>query len=315
MSTRPDPDFVIASWLRDEARDGASDRLLAATRRQLESTNQRRAWWPAWRFNAMNTPVRVALAAAAVVAVAAVGTRLLPSGTGPGGPASPIPTTPPASPTITPAPSLAFEGPMPAGTYFMEPFGPPNASTRVVFTVPDGFDYAAGWAIIPTDIGPGAPSGIGIGFLQPAGIFSDPCKWDVAGTATFPQPGDIAIGPTADDLVTALATNQAYVSGEPTPVTIGGYSGKRIDLQLPSDIDFAACDKYVGATEGSYFVWGTLHPGGSNLYAQGPGNRLHVSALDVAGNRIVVETTDYVGTSQRDRDRVQAIVDSIHIEP
>ena len=78
MSTRPDPDLVIASWLADEARDGASDRLLAATRRQLESTHQRRAWWPAWRTQDMNGTLKIGIGAAAVAAAVAVGLYLLP---------------------------------------------------------------------------------------------------------------------------------------------------------------------------------------------------------------------------------------------
>lgn len=265
----------------------------------------------------MTIPIRLALAAAAVLAVVAVGTRLLQGTPGPGGQSSPSPTpTASNAPSASLVPTLVADGTMPAGTYSMEPFGPPNSTTRIVFTVPDGFDYTAGWAIIPSDTRTVPPAGSGIGFLQPVGIFSDPCHWDVAGSASFPQPGDITIGPTADDLVNALAANPAYESSEPTAVIIGGYSGQRIDLQLPSDIDFAAaCDKYVGMTEGSYFVWGTRHPGGSNLYAQGPGNRFHVSALDVRDGRIAVVVTDYAGTSREDQDRIQAILDSVQIQP
>ena len=318
MSNQREPD-PIAAWLRDESRDGAPERLLDATRRQLAATKQRRPWWPTRRFPEMNALTRVAVAGAAVAVVALVGARLLAAQPGPGALATPSPTPSSSLETATPASTtprqVVVDGSMTAGTYYMQPFGPPNPTMQVVFTVPDGFDYAAGWALIPSDVGAEPPAGIGIGFLQPAGIFRDPCRWDVAGTGAFPQAGDVEVGPTAADLVSALAANGGYESGAPAAVSIGGYSGQRIDLQLPADVDFATCDRPTGSTEGRYVVWGTLHPSGSNLYAQGPGNRWQVNALDVEGGRIAIVVTDFEATSQADRDRVQSIIDSIRIEP
>ena len=86
----------------------------------------------------------------------------------------------------------------------------------------------------------------------------------------------------------------------PVDVTLAGYSGKYVDLQVPADI--SACPT-------SYFVW---EPG---IYAQGPGHRWHLWILDVDGVRVVVQSTDYAGTSARHRQELQAIVDSITIEP
>ena len=49
MSTRPDPDRSIPEWLAAEARDGAPQRLLDASRARVRETRQRRAWWPGSR--------------------------------------------------------------------------------------------------------------------------------------------------------------------------------------------------------------------------------------------------------------------------
>ncbi len=189
MSTRPDPDLVIASWLEDEARDGASDRLVAAIRQQLESTNQRRAWWPAWRFRHMNVPIRLAVAAAAVVAVAAAGIYLAPrqSGSGPGGLPSPSP-----SPSSSPSPTATLQplagSPLEAGPVIARGLGP-SESTSVTFTVPEGWEGFAGSCVLPVT-GTIAPDGMGICFGEVnTGLYSDPCHGSTG-------PADVPVGPT-----------------------------------------------------------------------------------------------------------------------
>jgi len=108
------------------------------------------------------------------------------------------------------------------------------------------------------------------------------------------------LGPTVDDFANALADNPNLEVTTPAAVALAGYSGKSVDLQVPSDI--SRC-------ETSYFVW---EPG---IYAQGPGQRWHLWILDVEGVRVVVQSTDYAGTSPQHRAELQAIVDSIQIEP
>jgi hypothetical protein len=125
--------------------------------------------------------------------------------------------------------------------------------------------------------------------LRADGLFRDPCHWDIDGTGTESQPGDLAVGPTVDDLVTALRANSAYASSTPTAVTIGGYAGLQLNIQLPSDIDFGACEKVTGETTGSYYLFSGLEGG---LYAQGAGNRWEVSVLDIEGTRIILVVND-----------------------
>jgi hypothetical protein len=309
MSTRPDPDIVIASWLQDEARDGASDRLLAATRRQLESTHQRRALWPARRLGTMNIPIRVAIAVAAVAVVAVVAMNVLPRPSGIGAPGVSAGPSAGSSPTLSqpPLPLTLQEGPLAAGTYLTNAID----GVRLTFRVPDRWEGYGAKGLAPIDTGLGAPDGMALLFLRVGGLYSDPCN----GTK-----GDIVVGPSVDDLANALARQTTYNPSTPTEITIDGYSGKAIDLQLPSDVDFSKCtnnggDPTVPTGVGGYFVWESAVSGGPNVYAQGPGDRFHVRILDIAGVRAVILTQDFPGTSAADVTELQAIVDSIRIEP
>jgi hypothetical protein len=51
------------------------------------------------------------------------------------------------------------------------------------------------------------------------------------------------------------------------------------------------------------------------VYAQGPSHRWHLWILDVEGFRVVIQSMDYASTTPQHRDELQAIVDSITIDP
>ncbi len=307
MSVRPNPDHAISEWLRQEAEAGAPERLLMATRRQLESTNQRRAWWPARRFQEMNNPLRFAVAAAAVVAIAVVGINLmLKQGlSGPG-------ANPTANPSPIPSASLVtlHDAALSAGTYVVNPSTHPAwtacpqpttpgcsdpataDSIRFIITVPEGW-AGVGPAVWLATAQAAPPGGASLGFGRGSWLHSDPCEKE------FSLP-DVKVGPTVDDFANALADNPNLEVTAPVDVTLAGYSGKYVDLQVPSDI--SACPT-------SYFPWEPW------IYAQGPSQRWHLWILDVNGVRVVVHSTDYAGTSPQHRAELQAIVDSIRIEP
>jgi hypothetical protein len=130
----------------------------------------------------------------------------------------------------------------------------------------------------------------------PTGLYSDPCN------VNYGRP-DVSVGPTVDDLANALGEQTAYEATAPTEVTLGGYSGKRMDLQLPSDVDLTSC------AAGGFFIWD------GSMYAQGPGNRWHLWILDVDGVRVVIMTEDFAATSADDKAELQGIVESIRIDP
>jgi hypothetical protein len=94
MTTERDPGTrIVRSWLREEAHENA-ERVLLRALDEVDTTPQRRSWWPAWRTSPVNTYAKLIAAAAAVLVVAAVGYQFLPRSGGVGG-----------QPTIAPSPS------------------------------------------------------------------------------------------------------------------------------------------------------------------------------------------------------------------
>ena len=97
MTTERDPGTrIVLSWLREETHENA-ERVLLRALDEVDTTPQRRSWWPAWRTNPMNMYAKLLAAAAAVLVVAVVGYQFLPRNLWIGGP-----------PTIAPSPSPAL---------------------------------------------------------------------------------------------------------------------------------------------------------------------------------------------------------------
>jgi hypothetical protein len=312
MSTDRDTTRIVRSWLRSPIHASA-DRVLDGVIDGLDTTPQHRVPpWPVRRIPDMNTAMRFALAAAAVVVVALLGIRFLVPGGSLGGPGQ----TSTAIPTATPAPLPTEGGVLDPGTYITHPFsdfaGPslasPNDSLTVTFAVPDGWERAPTSGVSHATAGPAGPSGASMTFWLVTGLYSDPCQADYSGTP------DVVVGPTVDDLANAFVEQTAYEATTPTDVTLSGYSGKRVDLQLPSgdnpDALFNRGDRFGAAcSNGGYFIWD------GSIYAQGPDNRWHLWILDVVGTRVVILAEDFATTSAQHQEELMAIVESIRIEP
>ena len=286
MSSDRDVTRIVRSWL-DEGVAQLPDRVLDAVLDQVPATPQRRAGWLARRFPFMNNTMKIALAAAAVVVLAFIGFGVLRDNTGgpPTATATPVPT-----PTATPQPLP--EARLAAGSYVASGLGA-SESISATFTVPEGWDGWSGRCVLAST-GTEAPDGMAICFLEvDTGLHSDPCHSS--------GPGDVPVGPTVEEFANALAEQTAYEATVPTDVTLGGYSGKRMDLQLPSDV--ASCDN------------GGFTPWAGSIYAQGPDNRWEVWILDVEGERLILVAQNFAGTSSEDLAEQQAIVDSIQIQP
>jgi hypothetical protein len=228
---------------------------------------------------------------------------------------TPTPTTGPIGSLSGATPSASFEvigERIAAGTHTARPFDPalPEAwgvcasqsgctettaddSIGITYTVPEGWAFGYGAAVTKPSAGTVAPSGMSLHFLRGGWLFSDPClKVD-----TLP---DIEVGPTADDFANALAAHPVLDVTTPVEVTLGGYSGKYVDLQVPSDIS--------GCTFG-YFPWAPA------FYAQGPNHQWHIWSLDVEGVRVVIQSGDFSRTLPEDLAEMHAIIKSIQIEP
>ena len=228
---------------------------------------------------------------------------------------APIATTA-ARPVASPSPSGPLtefpEGRLAAGTYTLAPFTargegmchmPPQSgctetaaddSIRFSMTVPDGWNAFGPWVMFESNQ---PPSGAGMAFIRGAWLLTDPCKF---GTPWIP------VGPTVADFVNAVAEHPSLETTAPVDVKLAGYSGKYFELHVPADISM--CDSEPGGPP-QYRPW---EPG---IYAQGPSQRWHNWVLDVDSVRVVVQSFDFAGTPAARRAELQAIVDSIQIEP
>ena len=312
------------TWLETgptRAPDSAVERALLT----IETTPQVRDLRILRRFHPMTFQARIA--AAFLVGVLAIGTAAFLMGRtgqsnvgGPAAPASPSAsvsgTASPAAPTPSNGPLALPEGALSAGTYVATPFAPGGPATsclrppqpgcseseddsiRVTFAVPDGWAGIDGIAVWLAAEGSSAPGGAVLAFGRGGWLHSDPCLTaeQLAANAT----PDVEVEASVDDFADAIADHPLLEATDPVAVTLGGFSGKYVDLQLPSDLTGCAT---------SYYPW---EPG---PYAQGPSNRWHLWILDVNGVRVVIQTIDYPGTSEQRRDELRAIVESIRIEP
>jgi hypothetical protein len=209
------------------------------------------------------------------------------------------------------SPLAVHDGPLEPGTYAVTPFlgvnwdpclGADALATapgcqdttvddrlRFTFEVPDGWAGIDG-ALWRADMGNSPPGGAGFTFSRGGSLYSELCPTE----SGLP---DIPVGPSVDDFVQALVDHPLLDTTEPVDVTLAGYPGKYLELQLPDDV--TACH---------YFVW---QPG---IYAQGPDHLWQTWVLDVDGVRVVIRADTYPGTTQAVRDQMEAILSSLRID-
>jgi len=286
MTTEHDPRTrIVLSWLREDAHENP-ERLLLRALDEVDATPQRRSWWPARRFPAMNTFAKVLVATAAVVAVAVVGVNLLPGNqTGAGGPP---PTASPSAPPPSPSPSPS---PTPEPTASLVAHTLKDGEITFAFTAPPSWEPFGELGVWIDQNAP--PDGANVFFYRGGDVYSEPCLTDEEADP------DVPVGPTVDDFVTALVDHPSLNVTAPVDVTLAGYSGTYLDLQVPVDIN--ACETYK--------------PIDGHHYAQGPGQRWHMWILDVDGVPVLVETNDYAGTPAERLAEQRAIIDSLVITP
>jgi hypothetical protein len=308
MNERSDIDRVLQIWMAD----GPSvmpDRIVDVVADRIGAQRQRRSWRFLRRL-AMNPLLKLGAAAAALLVVAVIGYNLLPRQGGVGGPTTPLPT---ASPTANPSSSPVATGPvalrsgiLSAGRYRMDlSFIDPGLS--IVANVPEGW---VGYPESPALTSPeGSNEGVLIGFMQADRLFSDPCHWDLDGTGSPDQQGDVVVGPTAADLVSALQANSSYTTSGHEPTSIGGFQARALELQLPGSDVTSACDRRSGESTGDYFVF----PGG--FYAQSANSRWHLHVIDVDGTRLITMISIAEGTTEAEFAVAEAIAMSFEITP
>jgi hypothetical protein len=312
MNGRIETERILDAFLASD-HDRLPDRVIDAALADIARTPQRRALRVPWRFTHMPALSRASsIAAIALVAVVGVGGALYLLGgkgsTGFGGPTQ-APTPPPTqAPTPAPTAPPMTEGVLKPGTYAYRPLPAPDDSVTVTFTVPSGWE-AFGASLIPAgEPTTGAPGGMAIQFIDITTINGDPCRWSG-------QDDDITVGPTVDDLVQALLAQTAYEVADPVDVTIGGFSGKRVDIVAPTEpFPVLQNSSAPQCDEGVFRLWSTSAHGPINIYIQGPANRWQANILDVDGTRLVIVAQDFPGTLPADRAEMDAIIASLVIQ-
>ena len=228
MSVQRDPDAILAAWLEDGPvrLPGATKRAIAVTTRTTRQSQ--RPYWVLWRFPKMNIASRFALGVVAVAVIALGGFYVLnPGGGSVGGPG---PTaSPAASPTPTPMPfptDTSGGVPVAPGTYALE-LPARDGATGAATTLHITFNVSAGWEknLTPTMLWH-ADDHRRIGFFAADNLIADPCS--TTGNGLEPR-----LGPTVDDLATGLVRLPGLTSSAATVVSVGGFSGKELDLTAP----------------------------------------------------------------------------------
>ena len=132
---------------------------------------------------------------------------------------------------------------------------------------------------------------------------------------------DLPVGPSVDDLAAALADLAPFrVTSPPADVTIDGYRGTFLELTVPDlpvkgegdDRRFARC------AEGTLKSWVSAidtEPGDAFYGYSEPGHTEDFWILDVDGTRLMIEANWSPASPRKDVAEMQAILDSIRIEP
>ena len=231
---------------------------------------------------------RLVMAAAAVVAVIGVAAIAINSMNSD----DDVEPAPAVQPTVAPTTTVAAR--TETGS-FLGDVGVP-----VTFTVPDGWGVFQGMFVHDVEeCCPRRGPGPGVAFIEVTNIYAEGCLVDPP------------VGPTVDDLVSALANVPGLNATAAVDVTVDGYAGKQIEFTVlfykegecggdpnPYALWYAPGDAAPGFEEA---IHSTFDP---NFFVH---NKLWI--LDVGGTRVVIHAYSYVPGF----DDVDEILSSIQI--
>ena len=189
---------------------------------------------------------------------------------------------------------------VPAGTYYVEPI--PEASTRVLFTVPDGWLSWAG-SFKPSAENEDEYVSITIGVVSE--LPEDPCL-----SHTWTDPG-----PTVADMAEGLASRPGIVVIQaPEQVSAFGTEGEHLIVEVPG-IEFdptLGSEGFVDCVSGTFQGW--RGPDMDSRYYQGPRQYLEFWVFDVEGERLLIEASHFPSSTGTDLAELDAVIESISIE-
>jgi len=188
------------------------------------------------------------------------------------------------------AEAVAFE----AGTYRI-----PSSTLSVADVM---VTFPEGWTVQHGDIfakHPDADETLGFNMFLVDAIFADACEG---------SEGELAeVGPSVDDLATALLQQPGPEASGPVATSLGGYPASRIDLTAPGGFALKKCN--LGNVLQIWFS----QP--DDYFVLPADDMASVYIVDVEGQRQVFVTQVGSKASDEDEEELQAIVDSVRIEP
>ena len=215
---------------------------------------------------------------------------------------APATTVPTPTTTITasagPRTDFPSDGPIEPGEYHI-PAGPWSVA-GVTLTVPAGWaaQYGSPGAFKEYDAG----GDVVFYFVRVNAIYSDPCVGSAAEVDEF-----TSVGPTVDDLVTALLNQPHTTAVGPVDTMIGGFPAKRIDLTIADDFDASVCVNIPGALQ----IWHSRPV--DKYFVLLPDGLASVYVIDVDGERQVLLTQHQSATAE-DIAEMEAIIASMTID-
>jgi hypothetical protein len=277
------------------------------------------------------TPAAIALAGLAVLAFALLVKQAAPSASEPtAGPipepsgaeavtssvlpvvaiTSPSQGAPSRNPTVTPYPTF-LAVPAEAGVTRLIPAGP--TPVRLTISLPEGWKKASDAMYVK--FGGVAPAGLSIGAWHLQDVNTVPCRWS---SHEFADP---PLMRTAQGQAEALSdwwgqdpgmlpywnSPIAPIARKPQPTRIQGYAAWYVEVLIPSRLDLTECDA------GQLVLWDTAN--GDARVSLGPGEIHRLWVVDVDSGPIVIDATSFHATSPADATELQAVIDSIAIEP
>ena len=134
-----------------------------------------------------------------------------------------------------------------------------------------------------------------LSFWWPDNVYADVCN----NRSLLDPP----IGPTVGDFANALANQSGTEATDPTPITVDGFTGLRVELTVRTDV--ADCP---------HDIWLWLDKDGGRRSTDSDEDS-ELSILDVGGERVVIYAVFSPGTPEQERAELRTIFDSIQIEP
>ncbi len=289
MTHERDMERLLDTWFSDGPSE-APDRILDVVTDRIERQSQRPAWRLHWRDFHVNGSLKPLAAIAAIVLVAVGGFVFVERpfdknkvGATPAPTVAPAPSTPAASSAPASAQPSAGAGTwwdpgggscspclgdLPAGAHASTDFRP-----KLTYTVPTGWvndsDWTNGYELLPdvpgnrTFVSSGWGTHLQLTLDRNGSVAADDCS-DI---------NQAGVGLQAADIVEALSKRPGLDTSNPVDVTIGGLTGKQIDIGMTSN--------WTGTCDGYTAVPMIKYPYEGAGWVAVPGERFRLIVLDV----------------------------------